>query len=185
MKSNKQTNFTKIDIKDLALFVHKHLEDSGIKSVLVGGARVSIYTENRYQSYDLDFVTHSDLKKIRKVLAEIGFHEKDRYFTHPECPYLIEFCTPPVAVGNEPVKDYQRIESPIGTLELLTPTDCVRDRLSHYYHGGDAQGLKQALMVARSHKVDLQDIKEWSRKEKASSKYLKFQNELHSSKKDS
>jgi hypothetical protein len=51
-------NLSHIDIKDLACLIYERLKDSGIDAILVGGACVSIYSQNRYQSHDLDFVTH-------------------------------------------------------------------------------------------------------------------------------
>lgn len=47
--------YSNIDIKTLACFVYELLKKNGIDVVLVGGACVSIYSHNRYQSYDLDF----------------------------------------------------------------------------------------------------------------------------------
>lgn len=41
--------FSNIDIKDLACFVYETLKSNGIDAVLVGGACVSIYSQNRYQ----------------------------------------------------------------------------------------------------------------------------------------
>jgi len=65
--------YSNIDIKDLACFVCQLLKDNEIDAVLVGGACVSIYSQNRYQSYDLDFATYEELKHIEKVLDKIGF----------------------------------------------------------------------------------------------------------------
>ena len=45
-----------MSIGELAAFVWSHLEKNGIHCVLTGGACVSIYTSNRYMSYDLDFI---------------------------------------------------------------------------------------------------------------------------------
>lgn len=59
--------YSNIDIKDLACFVYELLKNNGIDAVLVGGACVSIYSQNQYQSYDLDFVTYEELKHIEKV----------------------------------------------------------------------------------------------------------------------
>ena len=42
---------------ELAAIVSETLEQAGIVATLSGGAAVSIYTENRYLSEDLDFVT--------------------------------------------------------------------------------------------------------------------------------
>ena len=55
-------------------YVAWHLEESGIQSVLVGGAVVSIYTEGLYRSGDLDLIP-DDMGRPRldKVLAEIGY----------------------------------------------------------------------------------------------------------------
>ena len=43
-------------VNDLALIVGGALEEAGVIAILTGGAVVSIYTENQYQSFDLDFV---------------------------------------------------------------------------------------------------------------------------------
>lgn len=51
--------FSNIDIKDLTSFIYETLKNQGIDVVLLGGACVSIYSQNRYQSYDLDFVTYN------------------------------------------------------------------------------------------------------------------------------
>lgn len=78
--------YSNIDIKDLACFMYQLLKDNGIDAVLVGGACVSIYSQNRYQSYDLDFVTYEELKQIEKVLSNIGFKRTGRCFSHDACP---------------------------------------------------------------------------------------------------
>ena len=51
-------NFSNIDLKDLACFIYETLKKAGIDAVLVGGACVSIYSQNRYQSSDLAFLTY-------------------------------------------------------------------------------------------------------------------------------
>lgn len=55
---------SKMDLTDLAIFVYNSLKKYGVNSVLTGGAVVSVYTENKYQSYDLDFITAADQEKI-------------------------------------------------------------------------------------------------------------------------
>ena len=49
-------DFKDISVRDLAIFVCDHLANKGINTVLSGGACVSIYTKNKFFSYDLDFV---------------------------------------------------------------------------------------------------------------------------------
>ncbi len=151
------------------------LNENGIDAVLVGGACVSIYTDNTYVSYDLDFVSHSSLKDISKILSGLGFHrESSRHFIRKGCPFFIEFVAPPLSVGSEPIRKEGNIETPFGSLRLLTPTDSVKDRLAAYYHWNDPQALEQAVMVAKAQKVNLREIKEWSVAEGHKDKYETF-----------
>lgn len=46
-----------VSLKDLAGLVSEAMRKGGVDAVLVGGACVTIYTDNRYQSYDLDYVS--------------------------------------------------------------------------------------------------------------------------------
>ena len=43
-------------LQQLAVLISEALEQAAIVATLSGGGAVSIYTENRYQSHDLDFV---------------------------------------------------------------------------------------------------------------------------------
>jgi hypothetical protein len=156
-----------MSIGEIAAHVAEHLRQGGINVVLTGGSCVSIYTDNRYQSSDLDFIEvgRSSRKKIAEVLTKIGFQERDRYFTHPDTPFFVEFPAGPLAIGDEPVHEVAELEFATGTLRLLSCTDCVKDRLAHYYHWKDRQCLDQAVMVAASSEVDLEEIERWSRHE--------------------
>ncbi len=70
-----------IGIRDLAALVSERLRRGGVDSILVGGACVSIYTKNKYQSFDLDFVMHATMKEIAPLLAGLGFQrESSRHF---------------------------------------------------------------------------------------------------------
>ncbi|MFK5938387.1 MAG: hypothetical protein QM497_08325, partial [Sulfurimonas sp.] len=63
-------------------------------------------------------------------------------------------------------------------LRLLTPTDCVKDRLAAYYHWDDEQCLQQAIWVAKKNEFDLKSVQEWSEKEKSLEKFKIFKNAL-------
>jgi hypothetical protein len=54
------------------------------------------------------------------------------------------------------------LNTPTGSLQLLTPTDCVKDRLSSFFHWNDQQALEQALLVAKEHPIDIHDIQNWA-----------------------
>lgn len=149
---------------ELAAYVCTHLKVNGIPCVLSGGACVTIYSDNQYQSYDLDFIeqVYTTRNEIRTLMGELGFFEENRYFRHKETNYFIEFPSAPLSVGSEPVKNVAEIIFETGTLQLLSPTDCVKDRLTAYYHWDDLQALEQAKMVAKNHKIDFEEIRRWS-----------------------
>lgn len=83
----KPPNYQNCTEAELWRYVGWHLEGAGIRSVLVGGAVVSIYTEGLYQSGDLDLIPdHYDRTHLPAALAQIGFLPgKSRYFKHPDC----------------------------------------------------------------------------------------------------
>jgi hypothetical protein len=165
-----------LNLKDLAVAVSDYLRKNGIETVLTGGACVVIYTNERYMSNDLDFVLVSSekQKEARELLSKIGFCEEDRYFKHPDSEYLIDFVSPPASVGSEPVKSITEIKKRGRRLKLLSPTDCVKDRLAGFYHWKDRQALDQAIMVCRSQRVDLKEVKRWSGNEGMAAEFKIF-----------
>ncbi len=172
-------DWKKIDIKTLAALVSTKLKERGIDAILVGGACVSIFTKNKYLSMDIDYVTYSSIKEIAPALEELGFRrDKTRHFIREDCPFFIEFVSPPLAIGDEPVKNIEHIRTSRGSIALFTPTDCVKDRLAAFYHWNDPQSLEQALMVARAQKVNMREVKRWSVKENQEEKYEIFKKRL-------
>ncbi len=168
--------FRGISLRDLALRIGHHLREHGIDAVLTGGACVSIHTGNRYLSYDLDFVLMAaeDRKAGGRALAELGFLREGRHFRHSDTPFLVEFLLPPLSIGAEPVRHPSEIRRGRMILKLLSPTDCVKDRLAAFYFWNDHQSLDQALLVAGRHPVDFRDIRRWSVTEGMLKKYLAF-----------
>jgi hypothetical protein len=153
-----------MSVGELAAHISSHLRQRGIDVVLTGGACVTIYSGDKYVSKDLDFIEtrFARAKDIRNAMAEIGFTPEHRHFKHSEIDYLVEFPTGPLSVGKEPVGLIDEIEFSTGVLRILSPTDCVKDRLAAYYHWKDLQSLEQALLVAQSRDVDLREIARWS-----------------------
>jgi len=176
----KTIDFKNITLKDFAAIVSKKLKEHNLDCTLVGGACVSIYSQNRYQSYDLDYVTYEDMKMITKALNELDFEKKGKYFEHSDCQYFIEFVSPPVAVGDEPIHDFEYHRTQLGVIKMLTPTDCVKDRLASYYHWDDKQALDQALLIYKEKikKIDINEIKRWSKKEGHLKKFVFFLDQL-------
>lgn len=176
MKLSKSTS-----LSELAGFITNHLQQKGIQTTLVGGAVVTIYSDNEYQSRDLDFISPSDNKEITEAMAEIGFVRKGKDFYHVDTDFTVEFPTGPIAIGNDiPVKPDGQIKTKSGFIRLLSPTQCIMDRLAWFYHYNDRQCLDQALAVAKNHKINFSKIKIWSEKENALDKYELFLTKLKS-----
>lgn len=176
MKKMEISTFT---IAEVGAWVAEHLRSRGVDCFLSGGAVVSIYTENRYESFDLDFISFSDRKKIDEAMSELGFdHSKSRYYIHPETKFFVEFPGSALKVGDDQVTSFEEIKTKIGTLRLLTPTDCVKDRLAAYYHWNDRQGLDQAVWVAEARTVDLKEIELWSKREGKGALFKDFRERL-------
>ena len=169
-----------MNLGELAAHVCSHLESRGIRVVLSGGGCVAIYASDRYVSMDLDFIDrlHTTRRQLKQALGEIGFTEDNRYFTHPDTEYFLEFPAGPLAVGNEPVTVIEELHLESGTLRLLSPTDCVKDRLAAFYHWNDRQCLQQAVWVAQARDVDWNEVKRWSRQEGEMEKFETFRNKF-------
>ena len=169
-------NWERISLKELAALVSTALRDDGIDAILVGGACVSLYTNNRYQSFDLDFVTHSPVKEVTPPMRKIGFRrESTRHFTRKDCPFFIEFVAPPAAIGDAPVTDRHVMRTKYGNILMLTASDSVKDRLAAYFHWKDPQSLEQAVLIAKSRKVDMKEIRRFSREEGFTDRYRNFE----------
>jgi hypothetical protein len=149
-------------IEELGSLVCQTLNNEGIEAFLSGGAVVSIYTHNKYESYDLDFVTFGDRKKIKVIMETLGFvQEKSRHFTHPKTKYFVEFPGLSMAIGDQAILEFAQRKTSNGILRLLTPTDCIKDRLASFIHWKDQQALDQAIMVAKVQPYKIDKIKEF------------------------
>ena len=90
-------------LEELAAIVSEALEEAGITATLAGGAAVSIYSDNKYESVDLDFVTAALVDDLQTVLEPLGFVHKGRprlsVFDHPETKWYLEFPPAPLSFG--------------------------------------------------------------------------------------
>ncbi|HLB52703.1 MAG TPA: hypothetical protein VJK48_03210 [Chlamydiales bacterium] len=118
-----------ISLEELAGWLSNEFKKRDIDAILVGGACVTIYSHNRYQSYDLDFVVYEDMKKVKQTLKSLRFHEKSGYFQHSNCKWLVEFVSSPVAVGKEIISSFQDTKVATGIIKMLRAEDSVKDFL--------------------------------------------------------
>lgn len=165
---------------ELTAYIQDALQKEGVSVVLSGGSAVSFYSSNKYVSKDLDLINASFAKrnKIKSIMEKMEFHEQGRYFINLESQFFVEFPDGPLSVGEEPVKEVSEFRLPTGKLRIISPTDCVKDRLCAFYFWKDQQGLAQAVLVAKDQKVDFKEIERWSRTEGKLAEYKIFKEKL-------
>jgi hypothetical protein len=144
---------------EVAAIVSEALEAAGIVATLSGGSAVSAYTENRYESEDLDFVTTALTEQLEPVLEPLGFvrtgSPRLSVFEHPDTRWYLEFSPAPLSFGGTYIDASEDavLSTPAGKLRIITPTHSVMDRLSAAVHWQDAPSLDQAILVAK-HQAD-------------------------------
>jgi hypothetical protein len=148
-------------LEELAAIVSESLERAGIVATLSGGAAVSIYTQNRYLSQDLDFVTMARVHDLKAVLEPLGFRNTGRprlsVFEHPNTHWYLEFPPAPLSFGGTYVDPTQCaiIDTGLGKLRIITPTHSVMDRLIAAAAWNEPQSLELALLVAKHQRASI------------------------------
>lgn len=154
--------------EETAAIIYEMLKMKGIDVVLTGGSCMEIYTHSNYSSYDLDFIANPSIKtsQIKEIMIEAGFEvTKGRYFQHKNTQYLVEFPTGPVNLGNEEPKEHNELKTHVGNLKLLTPTNCVKDRLCAFLYHDGSECFSQAIAVAHKNEIDKNDLVNWAKRE--------------------
>lgn len=152
---------------EVAALVSEALQNAGIAATLSGGSAVSIYTENAYQSRDLDFVTAALVDDLVPVLMPLGFrHElipRNSLFEHPLIDWYLDFQPSPLAFGKFSIdhRDCGVIAATVGQLRVITPTQSVMDRLAAVIAWNDPQSREQAILVAANNDVDWGAVERW------------------------
>ena len=163
----------KTTLLELAALVSEALEKAGIVATLSGGAAVSIYSQNRYLSEDLDFVTVAFVEELKGALEPLGFRHKGRprlsVFDHPKCRWYLEFPPAPLSFGGTYVdpSDCALLDTELGKLRIISPTQSVMDRLIAAAAWNERQSLEQALLVAEHQRdaLDWKVLDEWAKRE--------------------
>ncbi len=163
----------KTTLLELAAIVSEALEQAKITATLSGGAAVSIYSDGRYQSEDLDFVTIGLVRDIKEVLEPLGFQHRGQprlsVFNHPDTRWYLEFPPAPLSFGGTYVdpSECALLDTGFGILRIITPTHSIMDRLIAAAAWSEPQSLEQALLVAeyKADEIDWPAIDGWVVKE--------------------
>ena len=156
-------------LEELAALISHALEAAGIPATLSGGSVVTIYSENEYQSVDLDFVTSEGRAALRSAIEPLGFYPSGnvRQFEHPHTDWFVEFPTGPLSFGDTYVDhcDVPPRDTDYGPLRIITPTQSVMDRLAAFWYHNDPQTWDQAIMVTKHQNVDWKILYAWAESE--------------------
>lgn len=158
-------------LADVCYAVAGALASKHVDAVLCGGSAATIYAQQSYFSYDADFVLDNDddLGTVAMALFEVGFRRegKSRIFSHPTCRFTVDFPKGPLGVGNEYIHNVATLHRDGISLRIVTRTDCIRDRLAHYYYWNDHAALEAAIAAAKADPgdVDIKLIRDWTERE--------------------
>lgn len=170
-------------------FVASHLESRGIGATLVGGAVATIYSKGGYESGDLDLVFDSmfqDRSKFEEVLKEIGIEKIDqRNFKHPEGVFSLEAKQPPIEIGHfidlkKGSLDIDLVDVNDQKIKIISPTDCIKDRLYKADEWNDDDAFEAALLVAKEVGFDEKKLRHFCKTNGKEEILEKFLNRLQS-----
>lgn len=173
---NRTTSF-----EELAFLVCTALDQDGTTAVLSGGGAATIYAPLAHQSRDLDFIiqfTFGIGNASASPILDLGFVREGGTYVHPDSDFTVEFPIEPLAIGEELVRTWHTMRNRDLLLHIISPTDCVRDRLAWYLFNNDHSSLQQALGVALAQPIDLQAVESWCTREGEPGKFRIFKERL-------
>ena len=160
----KSPNWKSCSEEELWKFVAFHFAKAGIETILVGGSVVSVYSEGIYKSGDIDMVlnTYSRMNDAEEIMKSIGFQKFSTRCDH----LFVEFLHPPVMIGDDAKNiKLEKVEVEKYSIKILSPTDCIKDRLASFIYFKSRECLDQALLVANRQKFNMKDVEAWSKQE--------------------
>ena len=157
-------------LADVCFAVSTALEAHGM-SLLTGGSAAALYAPAVYMSDDADFILEADepLARVALALKPLEFQQdgKSRIFIHPRSRFTLDFPKGPLSVGGEYIHETQTLAQGDLRLRILTRTDCIRDRLAHFYFWNDYTALNAAVGVAAQApaEINMDRLRAWTERE--------------------
>jgi hypothetical protein len=170
-------------LEDVVFRICTALAKRDLQVLLVGGSAATYYAPKAYQSNDADFVAVFNVNRVREAevvatMVELGYQLNGNTFEHTGgSPFTIEFPKGPPMVGGEAIRIFETVERGDEVLYVISPTDCVKDRLAQYYFWNDRTALRAAVAVTseQQDRVDMSRIKDWSSREGEFEKFADFE----------
>lgn len=180
VKRPRVTSHGRLGLRELAAAVSGALSKNGHDPLLAGKACAAIYGGGAIKARALEFaIREFAVAEVNRAMGALGFRLKEaRTYASESCPFEVVLGPAPLTVGDDIVGDARVVKVGKDSFKMLTPTDCVRQRLSMFYRWGDRQALAEAVQVARRQKIDLDLVRRWSEWEWASDRYREFADAL-------
>jgi hypothetical protein len=165
-----------LGLKEAAAAVFKRLSANGHDPILSGQSCAAIYGGAGIKTSSIEFaIREFSVGPVSKLMAELGFALKEsRTFACDVSPFEVTLIAAPLMIGDDSVSGSRTIKTQAGPLKLVTPTDCVRQRLSMFYRWGDRAALSDAVQVAKRQAVDMELVARWSEWEWATDRFQEF-----------
>lgn len=180
----KMSIFNGLSFREVAAVIAAKLAENGHEAVLTGKSCAAFYCGNASDINSIEFaIRRFEPESVFKVMSAMGFYPRDDHtFASKKIAYEVVLFPMPIAIGDDVANEVGVVRTKKGPLKVLTPTDCLRQRLSIYYRWGEELAFAQAVKIARSHKVDMDLVRRWSDWEWANEKFLDFFHTLNVSK---
>jgi len=148
----------------------------GTKAVLVGGSAAAVYAPESLRSRDADFILTFVAGNVETedTLRTIGYRRAGRIFAHESQLVTLDFPDDVIYIGEEWITAYDTIERGSFKLNIITPYDCIRDRLLSYFAWSDRSALLAAVEVARRQAFDAVALQTWANAQNESARYAEF-----------
>ena len=165
-----------LGLKETAAAVFGRLSANGHDPMLCGQSCAAIYGGSGIKAGGIEIaIREFSLGPVGKLMSELGFaHKEARTFSCDVSPFEVTLLAAPLMIGDDSVSGSRTIKTKMGPLKLVTPTDCVRQRLSKFYRWGDRAALSDAVQVAKRQAVDMELIARWSEWEWATDRFQEF-----------
>jgi len=170
------SSFKGLGLKEVAAVVFSKLLEEGHEPVLTGQGCAVIYGGTSIRARQIEFaIDDYAVDSVCALMESLGFRAKEAHtFSNAVCQFDVLLSPKPLTVGDDAVSDMRVIKTTCGPLRMLTPTDCVRQRLSMFYRWGDRNALAEAIHVARRQAIDMDFVRRWSEWEWATDRFDEF-----------
>jgi hypothetical protein len=137
----------------------------GIKSIVVGGFAVELYTQNSYMTQDIDLVfARSDI--ANKILLDLGFEREGKSWYHSELQLSVEI---PADMLHD--ADYDRVIKLNlkngDSVYVIGIEDIILDRLRACIHWKSTSDCEWAYRIFKTHeeRLDIDYLVQMSKKD--------------------